>query len=125
MRLIGEYYKEKILSQKKLKKVELPSNSGEVKVEKDLFGWKLYAGKEFIECDSEEEARLLKIFLEYDMREVRIPKDPAYLKTLVPELEKIKNKTDKIINGALRPILNRKIREKARYEILMEITKYE
>lgn len=59
MKLIGEFYREKILSlpKRKLSKKELSDNSGEIKVERDLFGWKLYSGKNFIECRSEEEAR--------------------------------------------------------------------
>jgi len=125
MKRIGEFYKEKVLSlpEKLLIKKELPENCGKIKIEKDLFIWKLYSGKKFIECRSEEEARYLSVFLDAGLREVYVPKDEEYLKNILPELEKLKAKTDEIINFYLDGILNRKIREKIRNEIYMEITK--
>ena len=125
MKRLGDFYKEKVLTLPKqsLIKKEPPNNSGEIKIEKDLFGWKLYSGKNFIECHSEEEARYLKVFLDSGVREIYVPKDDEYLKNILSELETLKGKTEKIINSYLETILNRKIRERVRHEVYMEITK--
>jgi hypothetical protein len=125
MKLIGEFYREKVLSlpKRSLFKKELSDNSGETKIERDLFGWKLFSGKNFIECRSEEEARYLKILLDLGFTEIYVPKDDAYLKDILPELERLKTRTDEILNSYLETILDRKIKERLRYEVYMEITK--
>ena len=123
MRTLGEFYKEKILVRNDLDLRELPSYSGEIRVEKDLFGWKLYLDKNFIDCRSEEEARFLKVFLQAGMTEVNIPRDQVYLKSILPELENLKMKIDQIVNSYLETILDRKIKERVKREVFMEITK--
>lgn len=125
MRTIGQYYREKVLSlpKKKLKKVELPASFDDARIEKDLFGWKLYSRKEFITCRSEEEARYLKVFLDAGVQETYVPKDEEYLKEILPRLEKIKNKIEEIINFYAESILDRKIRERLRHEVYLEVTK--
>ncbi|MBS3921166.1 MAG: hypothetical protein KG012_20020 [Deltaproteobacteria bacterium] len=125
MQFIGAYYKEHVLSlpRKALSKKELFGSSGEIKIERDLFGWKIYSGKNFIECQSEEEARYLKVFLQLGFTEVYVPKEESYLKRILPELERLKARTDEILNFYLETILNRKIRERLKYEVYMEITK--
>jgi len=125
MKTIGEFYREKILSLDKnlLVKKKLPENIGTIMIEKDLFGWKLYCGKSFIACHSEEEARYLKIFLETGMKEVYVPKDEEYLKSILPELEGLKRRIDEIINSYIDGILNSKIREQLKWQVYMEITK--
>ena len=69
MKTLGEFYKEKVLSHKNLINRKLPENSDTIKIERDLFGWKLYSGKNFIECRSEDEGRFLKVFLEAVIRD--------------------------------------------------------
>jgi hypothetical protein len=125
MKLLGEFYREKILSlpKKSLKKKEFPYYSGEVKMEQDLFGWKLYIDKELIECRSEAEARFLKIFIEARMTEIRVPKDDEYLKSILPELEEIKNWTEEVLNSYCETLMNRQLREQLRHEVYLEITK--
>jgi hypothetical protein len=125
MKTIGEFYREKILTLPKssLIKRKLPENSGEIKIERDLFGWKLYVGKNFIKCNTEQEARYLSIFLDAGVKEIYVPKDNEYLKNILPELEKLKTRIDEIINLYLEGILDHKIRKKIRYEVYREITK--
>jgi len=123
MKTLGEFYREKILSREDLITRELPSNFGEIKIDRDLFGWKLYSGKNFIECRSEEEARYMKILFEAGFNEVYIPKDDLYLKSILPELETLKKKIDEIINDYLETVMSRKIRERVRYGVYMEIIK--
>jgi len=125
MKFIGKYYKETVLSlpKKSLFKRELPGNSDEIKTERDLFGWKLYSGKDSIECRSEEEARYLKVFLDLGFTEIYVPKDEAHLKSILPELERLKTRADEILNSYLETILDRKIRERLKYEVYMEISK--
>jgi len=123
MKTLGEFYKEKVLSCKDLFPVQLPNGAGENRVEKDLFGWKLHSGKDCIECRSEEEARYLKILLDAGMTEVLVPKDDDYLKDILPELERSKMKIDEIVNSYLDSVLDRRIRERVKYEVFTELTK--
>ncbi len=40
------------------------------------------SGKDYIECDSKEEARYIKVFLDADMQDICIPKNKEYLKQI-------------------------------------------
>ena len=123
MKTLGEFYREKVLSQNDLITVERPYHSDDIQIKKDLFGWKLFFGKKFIECRSEEEARYLKVFFEAGMREVSVPKEDDYLRNILPELEQLKARIDEIVNEYLEGILRRKVRERIRHEVFMEIIK--
>lgn len=124
MQTLGEFYKEKVLCRSDLVTKTLPSNSGEVKIERDLFGWRLYSGKEYIRCNSEYEARYLKVWLEAMVNEIKIPKDEEFLKTIVPELEKLKKKIDEIVEDELKYVLSQKIKNQILHRTWAEITKY-
>ncbi len=128
-KLIGEIYREKVLSlpKRSLRKVELEYSPENLRIEKDLFGWKLFytrygrKAEYFLECRSEEEARFLKVFFELGLKDIRVPKDEEYLKNILPELEKEKNRTDEILNSYLETILNRHAREQLKHEVYMEV----
>ncbi len=123
MKTLGEFYREKALSQKELIGVEWPYNTDKIEIKRDLFGWKLYSKKKFIECRSEEEARFCYVFFVAGMTEVSVPKDEEYLKSILPELEKLKKKIDYIIEDSIDGILSRRIRERIKQEVFMEILK--
>jgi len=101
----------------------LPKESGKVKIEQHLFGWRLYSGKKFIECDSEEEARYLKVFLEARMDKVKIPKDIESLRSILPEIETLKTKIDEIINSYLESIIDTKTKAKIGHQLWIEVMK--
>jgi hypothetical protein len=123
MKTLGQFYREKILDRNDLSPREFLDYRGECKIERDLFGWKLYSGKNYIDCRSHEEAKLLKIYLEAGMDTVMIPADDNYLKTIVPELEKMKNRIDKIIGIYADGVLNRRLKEQLRREVYLELLK--
>ena len=123
MKTLGEFYREKVLSCDDLITVEWPYRSDSIQIRQDLFGWKLYAGKNFIECSSEAEARYLKVFFEAGMRSVCIPKDEEYLESILPELESIKARIDEVINFYLESVLDRKVKEEVKREVFIELTK--
>lgn len=125
MRTIGQYYKETVLClpKKERKKVELPSHWDDVRIEEDLFGWKLWSGNEFIECSSEEEAKYLKVFFDSDVYEFDVPKDNEYLKKILPQLLKNKAAIDEIIDDFSYGILDRQIKAKLRHMVFVDITK--
>jgi hypothetical protein len=111
MMRLGDFYRLKILSQARLKQVELPRKKAwdsEAMIEPSLFGFRLHTDKDFIELESEEEARFCKIFLEAGLKEVMIPDDADYLRDVLTELEELKVKHDHIINERMDYILSRK-----------------
>jgi len=123
MKTLGEFYREKILTHKPLITKKLPQNSDTVRIERDLFGWKLFSGRDFIECRSEDEARYLKVFLEAGLEKVRVPKNDNYLKTILPELETLKSRIDRIINSYAETILDVRLRKRLKEEVWAEISK--
>lgn len=113
MPFLGKYYKTKILKlkPKALKEVRLPRKNefdSAVKIEPVLFGWRLHTDKEFVELPTEEEARYCKVFTEIGLREVMVPKDINYLKSLLPELEDLKQKHDEVLNENMENYISRK-----------------
>jgi len=124
MKTLGEFYKEKVLIRSDLADREFPEYRGEGEMVRDLFGWKLYSGKNFIECRSEEEARYLKIFFDSGMDIVSIPEDNNYLKTILPELERLKKNIDEIISLYVDGVLNRKLKERVKREVYQELLSY-
>ena len=123
MKTLGEFYKIRVLSQNNLKTMELPSNSDDIRIVQDLFGWRLHSGKEVVECRSGAEARYLKVFLDAGMTELCVPEDDGYLNSIVPELEAIKKRLDDILNEFMETILKRSDRAWLKREVFMEMTK--
>ncbi|MEO0009759.1 MAG: hypothetical protein ABIK51_04465 [candidate division WOR-3 bacterium] len=127
MKRLGVYYRETVLSlpedERELR--NLPQCNGAIRIEKELFDWKLYAGKKFITCRSEAEARYLLVFLDAGMTQVYVPKDEQYLEKILPELERLKARTDEVVNSYLQSIVNRKLKERVRFEVYQEIMNYE
>jgi hypothetical protein len=127
--LIGEYYKEKVLSlpRKERKKFEIPLNDGVTRIENEIFGWKLYYRKHgrkseaSIGCRTEEEARYIKVFMEIEAREIYIPKDETLIAEILPKLEELKKRTDEVLNEYLSAIMIRKHREKLRFMVYKEV----
>jgi len=120
---LGKFYREKILTHKPLRTKSLPRISGEVKLEQELFGWRLSSGRERIDCTSETEARYLKVWLEAGLESVRIPKDEDYLTEIVPELENLKQKIDAVFEDYLGSILDPRLRQRLLHQLWQEVMK--
>jgi len=120
---LGKFYKEKVLSQKPLYTKTLPKATDEIEIKQSLLGWRLYSGKNDIDCISEIEARYLKVWLEARLEAIKVPKDEAYLKAIVPELESLKAKIDTVVNAHLGFIANLKTRDRILHRLWQEITK--
>jgi type I restriction-modification system DNA methylase subunit len=118
---LGKFYREKILTHKPLRSRSLPKVLGEVKLEQELFGWRLSSGREHVDCGSEAEARYLKVWLEAGLDSVKIPKDEAYLGEIVPELESLKQKTDEIFEDYLGSILDSKLWQRLLHQFWQEV----
>jgi hypothetical protein len=118
---LGNFYREKVLTHKPLRSRSLPKVLGEVKLEQELFGWRLSSGREHVDCGSEAEARYLKVWLEAGLDSVKIPKDEAYLGEIVPELESLKQKTDEIFEDYLGSILDSKLRQRLLHQLWQEV----
>jgi len=120
---LGKFYREKVLTHKPLHTRSLPKVSGEVKLQQELFGWRLSSGREHIDCASETEARYLKVWLEAGLESIKIPKDEDYLEEIIPELESLKQKTDEVFEGYLGSILDPKLRQHLLHQLWQEVTK--
>jgi hypothetical protein len=124
MKRIGQYYKETVLTlpKKALKNVELPPRMGKVEIANNLFAWSVSSKNHSIDCASEAEARFLKVFWDAGLTEIMVPKDEEYLLKILPELERLKAKTDEILESYLTSIFDRQAREQLRHAVFMEIT---
>lgn len=124
MKRIGQYYKETVLTlqKKELKKVEFPTRMGKVEISSNLFAWTVSSRKNSIDCSSEAEARFLKVFWDAGLTEIMVPKNEEYLLKILPELERLKAKTDEILESYLTSIFYRQAREQLRHAVFMEIT---
>ena len=120
---LGKFYQEKILSHKPLSTRSLPLVSGEVKIEPELFGWRLSSGRQHIDCASEYEARYLKVWLEAGLDSVRMPKDEDYLTEITLQLEKIKEKIDETFETYLNSIVTIKLQQRLRHQLWQEAMK--
>jgi type I restriction-modification system DNA methylase subunit len=118
---LGKFYRERILSRKDLKTITLFKPKNEITIEHGLFGCRISSGRDHIECNSEEEARYLKVFIEAGMREIKMPKDDRYLRAILPELESLKRGIDEVIGFYLSSISSGKVRERLRHEIWQKI----
>jgi len=121
--MLGKFYEEKVLSQEPLYTKTLPKATDEIEIKQSLLGWRLYSGKNNIDCASDLEARYLKVWLEAGMEEIKVPKDEVYLKTITHELESLKAKIDAVINAHLSFIANVKTRDRILRQLWLEITK--
>ncbi|MDH5364460.1 MAG: hypothetical protein OEW82_04755, partial [Dehalococcoidia bacterium] len=119
----GKFYREKILTHKPLHTKRLPKVSGEVKLEQELFGWRLSSGREHIDCASETEARYLKVWLEAGLETIKIPKEEGYLREIVPEIERLKQRTDEVFEDYLGSILDPRLRQRLLHQLWQEVTK--
>ena len=120
---LGRFYTEKVLSQPALETKNLPPAGGDVSIQQSLMGWRLYSGRQSIDCASELEARYLKVWLEAGLDQVKVPRDESYLKAIVPELESLKQKIDEIIAPYLNSIVNVKTKERILRQLWLEITR--
>lgn len=111
-KLLGHFYREKILNQKNLKTVKLFHPTKDIHIKNELFGWRLLSGKDHIDCQSEAEAEYLKIWLESGLEEVKVPKDEAYLSKILPELKSLKEKIDQTISDHISSITSQKLQQK-------------
>ncbi len=71
-------------------------------MEQDLFGWKVHTKRRVFECDSEIEVRYWMIYLELGWREIYVPRDLAYFTEIMPRLDYLKARLDRILNDSLR-----------------------
>ena len=123
---LGTFYKNNILNHKKLKKINLPKIGLNFipYIDKELMGLRLYYSKnDFIICDNEEEARFIKVFLDFEIEELSIPSDTNYLSSIISNLEKIKEKIDNVINESLETIYSTKLKNNLRHNLIREIIK--
>lgn len=124
MQLIGEFYRDNILTRDDLVKRDLTSFSDEkVEIFEHLFGWEVRANGTAVDCRSEAEARYVRIFLELGLNEVAVPASDDYLKQVLPELEYLKRRADEILEEHLETVFDPRVKGTVRRYVYSEITK--
>lgn len=78
-------------------KRDLFGRVGDAKIGRTLTGASLKLGSRSIQCESEEEARFMKVFADMGLKEVVIPKDPNRFEKIIPDIKKLKETIDKRI----------------------------
>ena len=111
-KLIGNFYRDKILNHKNLKTVKLFHPIKDIQIKNELFGWRVSSGKNHMDCDNEAEAEYLKIWLESGLEEVKVPKDETYISKILPELKSLKEKIDQTISDHISSITSQKLQNK-------------
>lgn len=122
---LGNFYRERILTSPPLSpspKLE-KGIGGEVRMGRELFDWYLYIGKKQIKCASELEARYLKVWIEAGVEKIKVPREEKDLKRIVPELEKLKEKIDMIVDSYLTSIIDNKTSSKIAHFVWMELSR--
>lgn len=119
---LGKFYRENILSQHCYEK-DLPEIKGKIVIEKDLFKWRLSGDNTHIECESEIEANYLKNLAGTGITVVKIPRDDKYLKHILPELERIRQNIDAIIEEDVLSIISPKTQSQVLHALWQEIMK--
>lgn len=118
---IGEFYCAKIAGRDDLTMRELTiSDDDSARIEQNLFGYRVVTSKGFLECRSETEARFLRIFVELGAREVGVPEDDAFLENILPEIESLKQRIDRILEPYMLT-LNRRLRAELRRGVYAEV----
>jgi len=121
---LGKLYSEKVKKSKiPLRTVHLPAKTDKIRIDSEIFGFRLISGRKHVDCKTEDEAKYLKIFLEAGMEKVKIPKQELHLKQILPELQQIKQKIDKVIESDISTIINVKLRKKLEHLIWQEVMK--
>ena len=95
-----------------------------IKIENEIFGFRLISGRKHVDCKIEEEAKYLEIFLSAGLDKIRVPTQESELRQILPELEKLKQKTDEIIKEYISTIANAKLRSKLEHLIWSEVMKW-
>jgi len=120
--LYRQFYEEKVLNQNELKEIKLFSPTKEPVIDKSLFGWRVMAGKDIIQCATGEEARYLKVWLDAGLSNVvKVPTDQEYLRHILPELENLQAKISRIISEHLESITSQKLRNQVIHHLQREL----
>lgn len=108
---LAKFIRENILSGD-VEWVEIPSNWGEAKTEKTLFGWRLWLSGGVLGFETEQEARYFGIMAEMGLTRVPVPKDRASLSSVVGRLEEAYAGARHIVARYSRGLLRKSDREK-------------
>jgi type I restriction-modification system DNA methylase subunit len=71
------------------KPIDLPKGIEPIKIVKALFGWQITIGKKIVDCESEDEARYLRIFIEMGWDHAPVPQDKNHLSSIITKFENL------------------------------------
>jgi len=91
--------------------LDLPKPEEPIKIENSLFGWRLKIGKKAIDCSSEAQARYLRVFAEMGCDQTLVPKDDAYLSSIINQWESLFEKAQAALQEHTSSILQNKTRD--------------
>jgi len=103
------------------KTVALPKQAAPIVVENTLFGWQLKVGKKNVYCDSEVQARYIRIFAEMGWDHALIPQDEKYLVSIINKFENYFKKVQEALDEYSASILQTKTRERLTHMVWMKL----
>ncbi len=103
------------------KTIDLPKYAEPIIVENTLFGWQIKVGKKIVYCDSEVQARYLRVFAEMGWDQAPVPQDEKYLVPIINKLESLFEKVQAAIQEYSTSILQTKTRERLTHMVWMKL----
>jgi len=107
---LATFYKDRIATVP-CYRLDLPKPEEPIVIENSLFGWRLKIGKKAIDCSSEAQARYLLVFAEMGCDQTLVPKDDAYLSSIVNQWESLFEKAQAALQEHTSSILQNKTRD--------------
>jgi hypothetical protein len=91
--------------------MNFPKSAEPIEIEKSLFGWRLKIGQRIVDCSSEAQALYLRVFAEMGCDQTLVPKDDAYLSSIVNQWESLFEKAQAALQEYISSILQNKTRD--------------
>jgi hypothetical protein len=101
--------------------IDLPKRAESIVIENTLFGWQIKVGKKNVYCDSEIQARYLRIFTEMGWDHALIPQDEKYLASIINKFENLFEKVQIALQEYSASILQSKTRERLTHTVWIKL----
>jgi hypothetical protein len=121
---IGSFYRKRVVPRVEVRELTLPPVTDQISISQGLFGWRLHSSTQFVDCQSEPEARFLRVLLKYGFDEVKVPTEESYLSVILPQIEELDERIGSIVESYLEPMTNARVRDSLRRRVHSQIIQF-